>query len=271
MECKEIREYYCCYCNSYYNDDKWTQDHIIPVVLGGINSYKIISCAECNSRISREIEQVCAQSLDFRQAMIQLAKSGIRIKSRRKKEFIPYNKNLGISPEGYFKLGYNPITNKSVMKIYGKPTEINPYSISKDQKKKLFVIPLEEVSEREKIANSAMIYRIALASSYWYYGEIFSKESVSNELRRRMWSKNKDIILTPDSSPSVGIFKVMHRENICEHMIAKGKILKVAGRENLFNTITDCNNPPHHTIAISKLKQTMLFIVNFYGMFEYVI
>src|SRR3989344_3247621 len=148
---KEIRQYYCCYCDKHYENSNWTYDHIIPLILGGINQYKIISCRNCNNKIGSEIEQRCAQSVDFRQAIIQLFKSGFKLRSRRKKEFIPYSKNVGISPEGYFKWGYNVKTNQSELKIFGKSKRLDSFFVSQGEKKKKFVIPLEKLSEREKI------------------------------------------------------------------------------------------------------------------------
>ena len=138
---KETHTYYCCYCDNHYMDNNWTLDHIIPIVLGGIDSYQIISCRSCNNKIGSGIEQVCAQSVDFRHAIIGLSQRGIKIKTRHKKEFIPISNRIGFSSDGHYaKLGYNPISNSHILKVFGKIQKINSFEVSKDKKLKKFLV-----------------------------------------------------------------------------------------------------------------------------------
>ena len=96
----------CPYCGESLANTTISIDHIIPKQIGGCNKFSIYSCENCNSNLSK-MEQKAIQSIDVSSLIIEMNELGFNIKTRRKKEFMPLQKSVGLSCGSPAKMYYN--------------------------------------------------------------------------------------------------------------------------------------------------------------------
>jgi hypothetical protein len=107
MPSKKLRKHYFCpYCGREYEDKRWSYDHIIPLQMGGPKKFKVLACTDCNLRISKEIEQPAMQTPSMRHLMINVRSNGFKIRTRRKKNYIPLHRGIGLSHRMPVKMFY---------------------------------------------------------------------------------------------------------------------------------------------------------------------
>ena len=252
---KEIKQYYCGYCDKEYNDDKWTNDHIIPKVLGGNDSFPLMSCMKCNNELGRIIEYPATQSIVLRNTIINLAQKGHNVKTRRKRDFIPLNKNRpALYPLGVASIGYSLKNHSFVAKHLGSPWKVDktfatlksPFS---------FIFPEEKMTEKEELAISALAYKIALGSCIFQFGKDFSKSKYYHIIKRRIWKPKKRHHLHRRESGYMAIVSC--------YGVVDGELN--IDREHVSNY----SNPPDHTLYFYYDSHTFFAIVNLFGEIEF--
>ena len=229
----------CPYCGESLSQKPKSIDHIIPKQIGGSNRFTIVSCQSCNSEIGK-IEQKAMNTVGFSNMLAEVGEAGFIIKTRRKRDYIPLQKTVGLSCLAPIRRYYNSKTRRKELVFLSPP------------KKKLIegetytmIIPAfaEEDNEEDKISQVALANKIILGTCVWLWGDNFSKSGHALNLRNKMRAVKIDDILEMDSSE-----KHLELSNNPE-------------QEAL-------DNRPHHTIAIGRIKNMVAGVVNIFGIFE---
>ena len=169
-------------------------DHIIPKQLGGCDKFSIYSCKNCNSNLSK-VEQKAIQSIDINSLIVDMSESGFNIKTRRKKEFIPLQKSIGLSCGSPAKMYYNT-KNREKELVFLSPPKVD----LNDGKSHTFIAPIEknEKTLEETNALLCLTNKIVLGTCAWFWGDEFLKSNHPNFLRNRLKKVEMNEVLEMD-------------------------------------------------------------------------
>lgn len=240
---KAVKQYFCPYCGKTYRDNIWTIDHIIPKQIGGSNNFSVISCKDCNNKIS-VIEQSGIQTLTINWLITEMYEDGFKIKSRRKRGLIPLQKEVGLAFASPMKMFYDPEKNERMMLMLSPPLLPLPEKFW-EQKSFVALTPTSAFKDNENdtIALLSLINKIVLGTCAWLWGEKFSQSKSAMDLRNQMWNFKLDDVLEMKSSE--------------KHLELPSKPSEDA-----------LDNKPHHSILIGKLEHLIVGLVNLFGSFE---
>ena len=246
---KQVKEYFCVYCGKSYKDNNWSDEHVIPTSMGGPKKYTIISCYDCNNKISKEIEQIALQSQELRTRIGELISDGFKIKFRRKKEFILVYKTVGVSFRRPIKMYYDlRRKGQKVVKINMNYPRGMTLEEIKERKSGVMIFPAEEETEKEKIAVARLANKIILGTCVWIWKDKFSRSKYADFLRKEMWSKTFDSILELPANAT--------------HLNPDW------GKEENQKNKDALENVPHATIGIFELEDHLIGLVNLLGGYE---
>lgn len=234
----------CPYCGESLSKKPKSIDHIIPKQIGGSNRFTIVSCQSCNSEMSK-IEQSAMNTIGFSSLLAEIGESGFNIKTRRKRDYIPLQKSVGLSCCAPIKMYYNNKKHQRELVFLSPP------------KKELIeggtfnmIVPAfaTEDSEKDRISQVALANKIVLGTCVWLWGDDFSMTRQASDLRNRMKAVKIQEILEMDSSDK-------HLE-LPEHH----------GDDAL-------DNRPHHSVLIGRMenknmKDKVVGLINIFGSFE---
>lgn len=233
----------CPYCGNEYRKNNLSVDHIIPKQIGGSEKFRIISCKDCNNKISK-IEQKSMQTLTISWLITEMYESGFKIGSRRKRGLIPLQKEVGMGFNAPVKMYYNPKKKEKLLSILSPP--LSPLNEDFVKRKSFITItPTSafEENEDDTIALVSLTNKIILGTCAWLWGDKFSKSRHANTLRDRMWNINID--------------KVFEMKSSDKHLELPSKPDKDA-----------MDNKPHHSILIGKLDNIVVGLLNLFGSYE---
>jgi len=240
---KVVKQYLCPYCGKTYRDNIWTIDHIIPKQIGGPSNFSVISCKDCNNKIS-VIEQRGIQTLTINELITEMYEEGFKIKSRRKRGLIPLQKEVGVAFESPMKFFYNPEKKERMMLMFSPPLYPLPENYWK-QKSFVAYTPTSafEENENDKIALLSLTNKIVLGTCAWLWGEKFSQSKNAMDLRNKMWNVTLNDVVEMKSSDKHAVLPSKPNEDALD-------------------------NKPHHSILIGKLEHLIVGLVNLFGSFE---
>lgn len=254
---KSIRRYFCPYCGKEYEDNKWSIDHIIPLQIGGPKKFKILSCSDCNLKISREIEQPAIQTPSMRHQIIHARSDGFRIKTRRKIDRIPMHRGIGFSHRLPVKM-YHSIKEDSVcLGFMGNlPNDMTPEEFKKQLSSGYAIIPADKDTEEDTISLASLASKIIIGTCCWLWGEKFARSSYGDSLRKNMWENRLENILELEPTDH-------HVALMLEESEKEGDV------EN--KEIDAFGNYPDNTIYIFIYDDVVFGLVNLFGEFESVL
>lgn len=229
----------CPYCGATLSKKPKSLDHIIPRQMGGAYSFKIVSCQSCNAEMSR-IEQNAMNTMQIRNLLAEICESGIEIKTRRKRDFIPLQKGVGMSCQAPIKMYFNNKTRRKELFFLSPPKrEI------KEGETYQMLIPVSATEDTEKDVNSllALVNKIVIGTCAWLWGDKFSKTKQAADLRKRIRKVNPDEILEMESSE--------------KHLVLSKDTEKDA-----------LDNRPHHSILIGRMENLVVGLINIFGSYE---
>lgn len=243
---KNKRHYFCPYCGKEYEDSNWSFDHVIPLVLGGPKKFKIISCIDCNTRISKRIEQPTMQTPSIRHKIAQLKLNGYKIRTRRRKDYIPLHRGIGHSCGVPAKVCYREENGHGNMCIdfLDFPKDLTLHQIT---------IPSDHETETDIISFASLASKIILGTCYWLWGEQFGRSKYADSLREIMWKNRLEDILQLERSEHHAVWNLEKNEDIEE--------LNKFQEDALDNT-------PHTTICIFCFDNIVFGLVNIFGEIE---
>lgn len=251
---KVIRHYFCPYCGKEYEDSRWSIDHVIPLQMGGPKKFKIVSCLDCNIKVSREIEQPAMQTSNMLSQIIQVRSEGIKIMTRRKRDYIPMHKRVGFSYQKPVKMYYNTKENKLSLVYVGKlPNDMTPEEFKKQFSSFQAIIPIDEDTEKDTISLASLASKIILGTCCWLWGERFTRSSYGDLLRKNMWENRMENILELEPSDHHATLTLEESENDVD----------------IGNIEMDAfDNGPDNTICIFVYDNIVMGLVNLFGGFE---
>lgn len=229
----------CPYCGELLSKRLKSIDHIIPRQMGGAHSFTIVSCQSCNAEISR-IEQSAMSTTGIRTLLAEMGESGFDIKTRRKRDYIPLQKSVGLACWSPVKMYYNSKTQKKELVFLTPPKE---ELIEKGEFYMVVPVSATENSEEDDISLVSLASKIVLGTCVWLWGDDFSITEQASNLRSRMRDVKVDKILKMDSSE--------------KHL----KLSDNSGKDAL-------DNQPHHSVLIGKFENVVVGLVNLFGSFE---
>ena len=112
----------CPYCGESLSKRPKSLDHIIPKQIGGANRFKIISCQNCNAEIGK-IEQHAISTMAISNLLAEMGRSGFNLKTRRKRDYIPLQKSVGLAGRAAVKMYYSSKTHKKELHFLSPPNE----------------------------------------------------------------------------------------------------------------------------------------------------
>lgn len=229
----------CPYCGEPLSKKAKSIDHIIPKQIGGCNRFTILSCQGCNSEIGK-IEQSALRTLEISYLLAEMGESGFKIKARRKRDFIPLQRAVGLSCQAPTMMYYNSKTHEKELVFLSPPKR----ELKEGETYRMFVpVFATEDSKEDAIPLSALTNKIVLGTCVWLWGDDFSKTRQACDLRNRMRAVNADNILEMDSSE--------------KHL----ELPNESGKDAL-------DNRPHHSVLIGKLGNLVVGLINIFGSYE---
>ena len=254
---KYIKRYFCPYCGKDYEDNKWSIDHIIPLQIGGPKKFKILSCSDCNLKISREIEQLAIQTPSMRHQIIQARSNGFQIKTRRKIDNIPMHRGIGFSHRMPVKMYYSIKEDSVCLGFMGNLlNDMTPEEFKNQLSSGQAIIPADNDTEKDTILLASLVSKIILGTCCWLWGGEFARSSYGDSLRKSMWENRMEHIL--ELEPSDHHITLMPEESEEEGDI-----------EN--KEIDAFGNCPDNTIYIYIYDDVVFGLVNLFGEFESVL
>ena len=245
---KKIRQYYCVYCNKTFENNDWSKEHVIPKDIGGPNCFSITCCKDCNNKIGTQIENIALQSQDIRCLFAEIVLQGHRIKTRRNKEYIKSHRDIGFSYGMPVEFGYDLKDKSRTINYKG----VFPgFSLPKDFSEiKSAIIPVENVSDKEKLSLMSLTNKIILGTCMWLWGKDRLSEKTFDSIRRRLWNPNLDHLEELDSNAK-------HASIVDDKKPPEKQIEKDA-----------LDNKPNHTIGIFYEQGALYGIINLFGTLE---
>jgi len=233
----------CPYCGELLSKRPKSIDHIIPKQIGGANRFKIISCQNCNAEIGK-IEQRAMSTMVISNLLAEMGRSGFNLKTRRKRDYIPLQKSIGMAGRAAVKMYYSSKTNEKELHFLSPPNE-ELIALMREKGTFHMLVPVTatEDSEEEEISLVSLASKIVLGTCVWLWGDDFSTTKHASNLRNSMRDVKVDEILKMDSSEK-------HLEQSDE-----------SGKDAL-------DNQPHHSVLIGKLENIVVGLVNLFGSYE---
>jgi hypothetical protein len=229
----------CPYCGESLSKKPKSLDHIIPRQMGGAYSFKIVSCQSCNAEISR-IEQNAMNTIQIRNLLAEIGESGIKIKTRRKRDFIPLQKEVGMSCQAPIKMYYNNKTHRKELVFLSPPKR----EFKEGETYQMFIpVSATEDTEEDMISLAVLANKIVMGTCVWLWGDNFSRTKQAADLRKRIRKVNPDEILEMESSE--------------KHLVLSKDTEKDA-----------LDNRPHHSILIGRLGNLVVGLINIFGSYE---
>jgi len=182
--------------------------------------------------------------------LAEIGESGVKIKTRRKRNYIPLQKEIGLS-------FFSPKVICPTMSYYNNETHEKEFTFLTDKKPPLtrgktytMIIPsfATEDDEKEQMSQIALVNKIVLGTCAWLWGDEFILTEQASELRRRMREVKIENVLEMDSSD--------------KHLELPD------GPEG-----DALDNKPHHSILIGimdneGMENKLVGLVNLFGEFE---
>jgi hypothetical protein len=234
----------CPYCGESLSKRPKSIDHIIPKQIGGASSFKIISCQNCNTEIGK-IEQRAMSTMTISNLSAEMGESGFNIKTRRKRDFIPLQKSIGLAGRSPVKFYYNSKTHKKELHFLSPPNKELMALMNEKGTFYMLSPDLEaEDSEKDEVSLVSLASKIILGTCVWLWGDDFSNTKHASNLRNMMRDVKVEKILKMDSSE--------------KHL----ELSDDPGKDAL-------DNQPHHSILIGKLNENIVVgLINLFGSFE---
>lgn len=247
---KKLRTYTCPYCNKVYNDNKWTDDHIIPRAIGGTKSFKIVSCFTCNNKICSEIEQPALQTLAIRGLFGGKLIDGHNIRARRRKNKVNMHETIGFSGGRSAKMYYDLQKKTYVLSLQGSLPGLK--KIDDMEKITHAIIPIDQPAENEAVLLAKLTNKIIYGTCVWLWEDKFLKSDSIDLIKNRMWKVTNNDIL--ELKPTDKHYSVEIKD-------------KDSDEKN--SRVEDAlNNSPNHTIAIFNKMGYIYGILNLFGKLE---
>ena len=231
----------CPYCGESLSKRPKSIDHIIPKQIGGASSFKIISCQNCNTEIGK-IEQRAMSTMAICNLLAEMGEFGFNIKTRRKRDYIPLQKSMGLAGRAPVKFYYNSKTHKKELHFLSPPNKELMALIHGKGTFYMF-IPEEEDSEKDEVSLVSLASKIVLGTCVWLWGDNFSNTKHASNLRNMM--------------RDVKVEKILKMESSEKHLELSDDPEKDA-----------LDNHPHHSILIGKLENIVVGLINLFGSYE---
>lgn len=233
----------CPYCGKSLSKRPKSIDHIIPKQIGGANRFKIISCQNCNTEIGK-IEQRAMSTMAISSLLAEMGESGFNLKTRRKRDYIPLQKSVGLAGHSPVKMYYDSKTRHRELLFLTSPDE-KLMALMHEKGEFYMIGPRigEDESEEDEIPLVSLASKIVLGTCAWLWGDDFSSTEQASNLRNTMRDLEVDKILKMDSSE--------------KHL----ELSDDPGKDAL-------DNQPHHSVLIGKLENIVIGLVNLFGSFE---
>lgn len=231
----------CPYCGESLSKRPKSIDHIIPKQIGGANRFTIVSCQSCNAEIGR-IEQNAMSTTAICNLLAEMGKSGFNLKTRRKRDYIPLQKSVGLAGRSPVKRYYNSKTHQTELQFLTPPSK-ELLQVMREKGAFCMFAPAEEDSEKDETSLVSLASKIVLGTCVWLWGDDFSDTKHASNLRNSMRNMKPDMILKIDSSE--------------KHV----ELSDNPGEDAL-------DNQPHHSILIGKLESFVVGLVNLFGSYE---
>jgi len=231
----------CPYCGESLSKRPKSIDHIIPKQIGGANRFTIVSCQNCNAEISK-IEQHAMNTMAISDLLAEMGKSGFNIKTRRKRDYIPLQRSVGLAGRSPVKMYYNSKTREKEMHFLSPPNK-ELMALIREKGTFYMLAPAAEDSEKDEISLVSLASKIVLGTCVWLWGDDFSNTKHASNLRNEMRNVKVDKILKLDSSE--------------RHL----ELSDNPGKDAL-------DNHPHHSVLIGKLENLIVGLVNLFGSYE---
>ncbi len=182
--------------------------------------------------------------------LAEIGELGVKIKTRRKRDHIPLQKEIGLSL-------FSPSVTCPTMSYYNNETHEKEFVFLTNKEPPLtqgktytMIIPsfATEDDEKEKISQIALVNKIVLGTCAWLWGDEFIKTEQASELTRRM--------------------REVKIENVLE-MESSDKHLELPDNPE----VDALDNEPHHSILIGimdnkGMENKLAGLVNIFGEFE---
>jgi hypothetical protein len=163
---------YCVYTGSELPASEMSSEHIIPLALGGVNAFQILVEKEFNSKVGSSIDGTMAN--DF---LTQFRRRHFGSKGHSKKRPFPFARNSRLSETG------KPVQvafKEEGIQVYS-PTDKRHLTQNEIQGQNLVSVVSVDLFSRLRFTA-----KVALASGYYIYGDLFRDNVDIDELRRLM-------------------------------------------------------------------------------------
>ena len=180
-------------------------------------------------------------TIGIRNLFAEMGESGFDIKPRRKRDYIPLQKSVGLACCAPVKMYYNSKTRKKELVFLTLPKE-------ELIEKGTFYMVGPGDSEKDEISLISLASKIVLGTCVWLWGDDFSATRQASDLRNKMRAVKIQEILEMDSSDR-------HLELPNSH-----------GDDAL-------DNRPHHSVLIARMENKgmedkVVGLINIFGSFE---
>jgi hypothetical protein len=170
---------YCIYTDTEITKKTSSEEHIIPLSLGGSNAFTIIVDKEFNSKVGSEIDGKLSN--DF---IINMARSkrGIRGHSNKMVEMIWKQSNLNGDSTQPIQVTFPPNLNENV-KIWNPKTRkyFPPEQTSGAKIQSKFIL--------DRLIRVKFASKVALGAGYFVYGDLF-RQHIEHSLLREVLAKD---------------------------------------------------------------------------------
>lgn len=167
--------YVCPYLNRHVQEHDVTEDHIVPLSLGGCNQLTVAVAREANSRIGTEIEGALAN------------------------EFFPANHRIAADAQGHnrrsptFKIKNASSSNHAgPVRVSLSPKQIECFDpIQHKSLDRLSDISFDVKVQLDRFyqLRARFLAKVALGICYYEFGQVFHIHAKHNDLRRVLWAR----------------------------------------------------------------------------------
>lgn len=250
---KPFKEYYCPYCGKQFKNSEWTYDHIIPLGMGGPKKFKIISCFNCNHKISK-IEQKAIFAPSIRSQIINLGIDGHQITHRRKNELLPVHRMVGESGGKPVKLYYKTgDAHLSLVFLGDLPQNLTAEEYNQQFQHGQAIIPIDKHSSEEYKSLLILVNKIFLGCGHWLWGKKFSESKIGCDLREKLLDVDLKEVDEIDESDNHAIWDCSENEELIGSEISHLDAL---------------DNHPDTTINFFQSGDLYFGLINILGEFE---
>lgn len=239
---KITKEYNCPYCGGRFKDDKWVYDHIIPRNIGGPKQFKLISCASCNYRIGREIEQPALRVSAILDLYCEQVYDGFKISTRRRKRGLaPMYKNYGVSCGRKVRFMRDLESGeRHLVFLDGTPKTIPEHGVA--------WTPANTYEDDEPFLR--LVNKIVLGTMFWLWGDVVRESRGIRNLQTRLWKE-------AERSGTIELHEDESHLSFVDEDPPFGRIAQDA-----------LDNKPDHTICIFRQDEFIFGLVNLFGELE---